>query len=61
MSLNKLINTIRISEAKRLLRSTSKSIISISVECGYENEQSFFRNFKIIEGIKGLGYFLKEL
>lgn len=51
MSLNKIINTIRISEAKRLLRSTSKSVISISVECGYENEQSFFRNFKIIEGI----------
>lgn len=51
MSFNKLLNTIRISEAKRLLRTTNESILNISVRCGYENEQSFFRNFKIIEGI----------
>ena len=51
MSFSKLLNTIRISEAKRLLRSTNESIINISVRCGYETEQSFFGNFKMISGM----------
>ena len=51
MSFNKLLNTIRISEAKRLLRATEESVINISVRCGYENEQSFFGNFKRIAGM----------
>lgn len=51
MSFSKLLNTIRISEAKRLLRSTNDSVLNIAVTCGYETEQSFFGNFKAIAGM----------
>lgn len=45
------INNMRIEEAKRLLVYTNKSIRDLSIELGYNNDQSFTRLFKKIEGV----------
>lgn len=43
------INTIRIMEAKKLLKTTTKKVSQISKLVGYDNEKYFFRIFKKIE------------
>lgn len=45
------INNLRITEAKRLLKETDTSIMSIALGLGYNNDQSFNRYFKKYEGI----------
>jgi AraC-like DNA-binding protein len=45
------INCLRIEEAKRLLRQTSKNTADIATDIGYNNVQSFNRFFKKFEGI----------
>lgn len=45
------INSLRIGEAKRLLRATSMSVSEISAAVGYNNVQSLTRFFKKFEGI----------
>lgn len=44
------INTLRISQAKKLLMETTDTVIEIARQVGYNNEQSFTRYFKKIEG-----------
>jgi AraC-like DNA-binding protein len=38
-------------EAKRLLRQTDMNMKEIAVNIGYNNEQSFFRYFRKLEGL----------
>ena len=45
------INTLRIAEAKRLLRQTTLSVNEIAMNLGYANAQSLTRFFKKFEGI----------
>jgi YesN/AraC family two-component response regulator len=45
------INRLRIEEAKRLLRQTDMNMKEIAVNIGYNNEQSFFRYFRKLEGL----------
>jgi len=45
------INSLRISEGKRLLRQTDMTIAEIALNLGYNNVQSFNRFFKKYEGI----------
>lgn len=45
------INELRIEEAKKLLRQTNMKISDIAISIGYNNDQSFARFFKKIEGI----------
>jgi len=45
------INSLRISESKRLLRQTDMTIAEIALNLGYNNVQSFNRFFKKYEGI----------
>lgn len=44
-------NKLRIEKAKEMLISTNKTIIEISLDIGYNNDQSFNRYFKKFEGI----------
>ena len=44
-------NRLRIEQAKRMLIETNKTIIEIANETGYNNDQSFNRNFKKFEGV----------
>ena len=51
MSFANYINTYRIEEAKRLLRShPEEKIISVSIAAGFANERTFFRTFKAMTG-----------
>jgi AraC-like DNA-binding protein len=45
------INSLRIEEAKRLLRESNLSMIDIALQVGYNNYQSFNRFFQKYEGI----------
>jgi AraC family L-rhamnose operon regulatory protein RhaS len=40
------VRALRVAHAKRLLRDTSRSVISIAFECGYEDLSSFYRAFR---------------
>ena len=42
------INSLRVQEAKRLLATTDMKIVSIMLECGFENQSSFNRIFNDI-------------
>ena len=51
MSFANYINSYRIEEAKRLLRShPEEKIISVSIAAGFANERTFFRTFKAMTG-----------
>ncbi|MPM82488.1 HTH-type transcriptional activator RhaR [bioreactor metagenome] len=41
------INTLRINYAKSLLQNTDQDILSIGFDCGFENQQTFNRVFKV--------------
>lgn len=45
------VNSLRLEEAKRLLRQTSQSTNKIALSVGFSNIQSFNRTFKKMEGI----------
>lgn len=45
------ITNLRIDHAKHLLRSTTRSVMAIAFECGYEDLSSFYRAFKGRAGI----------
>lgn len=45
------ITQTRITEAKRLLRDTKKSILDISIQCGFESQSYFSRIFKGVTGL----------
>lgn len=50
-SFRQYLNTIRITEAKRLLRSTDRQVADISRKVGYNNVAHFNRIFKSSEGV----------
>lgn len=55
-TLNKYINTVRICEAAKFLENTNESISAIAEKCGYDSENTFLRQFKIIMEISPLQY-----
>lgn len=46
----------RIERAKRLLRTTNKSVLEISLDCGFNNISHFNRQFKQATGLKPVEY-----
>ena len=60
-NINKYINTVRISNAVRLLEKSSISIENLSFEVGYENVNTFLRQFNEIMQISPLQYRKKYL
>ncbi len=54
------LNTIRITEAKRLLRDTDRQVADIARKVGYNNIAHFNRIFKVSEGISPNQYRKKE-
>ena len=56
MNFKQYLNTIRIAEAKRLLRETDKQIITCAYTVGYNNIPHFNRTFKQFEGISPKEY-----
>ena len=55
-SFKQLLNSIRITEAKRLLVETDRNIKDIALNVGFNNISYFFQTFKIIEGISPREY-----
>ena len=53
---HKRVSEMVIERAKRLLRTTDKSVLDISLECGFNNVSQFNRQFKRITGLKPLEY-----
>ena len=45
MNFRSLLNSFRLEHAKYLLRTGSQTILEIALECGFENERSFYRAF----------------
>lgn len=60
MSYNEYLNQYRISEGCRLLRTTTRSVLEISMECGYRTLRSFNRNFKDQMGCTPASYRKQE-
>ena len=50
LTFSTLLNSLRIDKAKNLLLSTNYTVTTIAFECGFENEQSFYRVFSRIVG-----------
>ncbi|NLC68038.1 MAG: helix-turn-helix transcriptional regulator, partial [Clostridiaceae bacterium] len=50
------INLLRVNKAKKLLEETCMGVSNIAVAVGYNNEKSFYRNFKKITGFTPLEY-----
>lgn len=51
MNLNQLVNSFRADLAKTLLSTTKMNVIDVALECGYENERSFYRAFRQVTGM----------
>lgn len=49
-SVLQFVKKLRIDHAKRLLRDSKRSVITISFECGFENISNFYRTFKAATG-----------
>lgn len=49
MNFNKLLNSIRVEEAKNLLIQSDLRIVDIALECGFSGERSFYRAFSELE------------
>ena len=56
VTLNNYIQTIRIDEAKRLLRLTKKSLSEIALSLGYSSQSHFQKLFKKISGTTPMTY-----
>lgn len=55
-SLSKYINNVRICEGARLLETTQDSVTDIAQKCGYDNGNTFLRQFKAIMETTPLQY-----
>lgn len=55
-SITKYINSVRICEGARLLENTDMNVTEIALECGYDNVNTFIRQFKIIVETTPLQY-----
>lgn len=51
MNFRKLLNSLRVEHAKNLLASTDFGILKIALECGFQNDRTFYRAFFEIEGL----------
>lgn len=51
VSYQNYISSLRIEKSKELLNTTSKSIVVIAKEVGFNSRHPFIRNFKILEGV----------
>lgn len=51
INLNQLVNSFRADLAKTLLSTTKLNIIDVALECGYDNERSFYRAFRQVTGM----------
>ncbi len=60
LNFKQYLNTIRINEAKRLLRETDKHITSCAFTVGYNNIPHFNRTFKQFEGMSPKEYRKKQ-
>jgi AraC-like DNA-binding protein len=56
LNFKQYLNTIRITEAKRLLRETDNQIVTLAYTVGYNNIPHFNRTFKQFEGISPKEY-----
>ena len=56
LNFKQYLNTIRITEAKRLLRETDNQIVTIAYNVGYNNIPHFNRTFKQFEGMSPKEY-----
>ncbi len=56
LNFKQYLNTIRISEAKRLLRETDNQIVTLAYTVGYNNIPHFNRTFKQFEGMSPKEY-----
>jgi len=45
-----VLNNLRLDHARTLLITTETSILSIALECGFENDRSLYRAFQQFEG-----------
>lgn len=50
------LNSVRLSQAERLLASSEKSVMDIALECGYNNVSYFIMLFKRHKGVTPLEY-----
>jgi AraC-like DNA-binding protein/mannose-6-phosphate isomerase-like protein (cupin superfamily) len=50
------LNSVRLSQAERLLASSDKSVMEIALECGYNNVSYFIMIFKKHKGVTPLEY-----
>lgn len=55
-SFSELINAVRISEARDLLKNTDKSITQVLYECGFESQATFSRVFRKMCGMSAREY-----
>ncbi len=55
-SLSVYLNALRLNAAQNLLLNTTKDITSIMMDCGYQNQQTFNRNFKRVTGMPPSAY-----
>ena len=55
-SFSTLLSMLRIEEAKIMLKRSKRSILDISLECGFGSERNFYRRFKAITGISPREY-----
>lgn len=60
MNFRKLLNSLRVEHAKGLLTTTDYGILKIALECGYQNDRSFYRAFYEIEGVTPGEYRAKQ-
>ena len=56
MNFRRLLNSLRVEHGKTLLIDTDYSVLKIAIECGFQNERSFYRAFYEIEGLSPGGY-----
>ena len=50
------LNELRIQRSMRLLQSSQKSVLEISLECGFNNLGNYMRTFKKVTGTTPLQY-----
>ena len=53
---NAFLNGIRVEHAKKLLAETAQTVLSVALECGFNDVRSLQRNFKKLIGITPMEY-----
>ena len=55
-SISSYINDYRIYNAKQMLKNTEKSVLSIALECGFNEVSYFVKTFRLHTGLSPLKY-----